>query len=349
MKPFMRHYVLDIRTKMKKVLITGGAGFVGINLVRYLLETRKYKITVLDNLSSGNYQLLKETITEIGGEVEDVSSDAAKKVCFYKMDILDNKDIIRVIKDHELVVHLAAQTGVVSSQKDPFQDARVNIIGALNLLDGSVKNNVQTFVFASSAAPLGEQKPPMDEKKIPKPLAPYGASKLAGEAYCSAFYDSYGLNTVVLRFSNVYGPHSFHKGSVVAQFIKKILKNEPVTVYGDGEQTRDFLYVEDITRVIHEILQTEKKRVSGELFQLGTGVETSVNRLIFYLTDITGLNIEVVYEPERKGEIKRNFASIKKIKKRLRYEPQFELKKGLVKTWEWFKRSEERGRIKEDG
>ena len=179
----------------------------------------------------------------------------------------------------------------------------------------------------------------MDEKKIPRPRAPYGASKLAGEAYCSAFFHSYGLNTVVLRFSNVYGPNSFHKGSVVAQFIKKILKNEPVIVYGDGEQTRDFLYVEDITRVIHEILQTEKKRMSGELFQLGTGIKTSVNRLISYLTDITGLNIDVVYKPERKGEIKLNFASTKKIKDRLGYTSKFELKKGLVKTWEWFKRS----------
>jgi UDP-glucose 4-epimerase len=314
---------------------------VGINLVRYLLETHKYKITVLDNLSIGNYQLLKQTIAEVGGELENGSSDPVKKVCFYKMDILDKMDMIRVIKDHDLVVHLAAQTGVISSQKDPFQDASSNIIGTLNLLDGSVKNNVQKFIFASSAAPLGEQKPPMDERKIPRPRAPYGASKLAGEAYCSAFYHSYGLNTVVLRFSNVYGPHSFHKGSVVAQFIKRILKNEPVTVYGDGEQTRDFLYVEDITRVIHELLQTQRKRMSGEFFQLGTGVETSVNRLISYLTDITGLNIDVVYKPERKGEIKQNFASIKKINKRLGYTSEFELKIGLAKTWEWFKRSKE--------
>jgi UDP-glucose 4-epimerase len=154
---------------MKKVFITGGAGFVGINLVRYLLESRKYQVTVLDNLSSGNYQLLKRTIEEGGGIVEEVnaqvSSDTPGKICFYRMDILDKMDVTRVLKDHEFVVHLAAQTGVVPSQQDPFKDANVNIIGTLNLLNGSVKNNVKKFIFASSAAPLGEQKPPMDEKK----------------------------------------------------------------------------------------------------------------------------------------------------------------------------------------
>jgi len=324
---------------MRKVLITGGAGFVGINLVRYLLETCKYKITVLDNLSSGNYPLLKQVIEAFGGEIENASADTSRNVCFYRMDILDKMAVTRVLKDHELVVHLAAQTGVVPSQQDPFKDANVNVIGTLNLLNGSVKNNLQKFIFTSSAAPLGEQKPPLDEKKIPKPIAPYGASKLAGEAYCSAFYSSYGLNTVVLRFSNVYGPNSFHKGSVVAHFIKKILKNEPLTIYGDGEQTRDFLYVEDIVSIIDKILTNPDPKIGGEIFQLGTGVETSVNHLVDCLKEVTGVPVDVIYLPERKGEIKRNFTSIDKIKKKWGFEPQFNLKTGLEKTWQWFRGS----------
>lgn len=310
---------------MKKVLVTGGAGFVGINLVKYLLETRKYKVNVLDNLSSGSYQLLNQAVDEAGSEIT-----------LFQADILDKTDVNRILPGYEYVVHLAAQTGVIPSQQDPFHDAAVNITGTLNLLDAAVENNIQKFVFASSAAPLGEQKPPLDEKKVPKPLSPYGASKLAGEAYCSAFYHSYGLNTVGLRFSNVYGPNSLHKGSVVALFIKKILKNEPLTVYGDGKQTRDFLYVTDVARVIHDILQSSDKKINGEIFQLGTGVETPVNRLVSYLRDITGLTFEVVYKPERKGEIKRNVSSIKKIENQLGCKPRFDLKKGLEETWRWF-------------
>ncbi len=216
-----------------------------------------------------------------------------------------------------------------------------DITGTLNLLFAAVEHHIQTFVFASSAAPLGEQEPPVHENKIPKPMAPYGASKLAGEAYCSAFYSSYGLNTVVLRFSNIYGPNSFHKGSVVAHFIKKILKNEPLTIYGDGEQTRDFLYVEDIVGIIDKILTSPDPKIDGEIFQLGTGVETSVNQLVDCLKEVTGVPMDVIYLPEQKGEIKRNFASIEKIKKRLGYEPEFHLKKGLEQTWEWFKQSHE--------
>jgi UDP-glucose 4-epimerase len=313
---------------MKKVLVTGGAGFVGINLVKYLLETHKYNVTVLDNLSSGSYQLLNRAVDEAGSEIT-----------LFQADILDKKDVDRILKGHEYVVHLAAQTGVIPSLQDPFHDAAVNITGTLNVLDAAVENNIQKFVFAPSAAPLGEQKPPLDEKKIPKPLSPYGASKLAGEAYCSAFFHSYGLNTATLRFSNVYGPNSWHKGSVVALFIKKILKNEPLTVYGDGKQTRDFLYVTDIARVIHDILQSSDKNINGEIFQLGTGVETPVNRLVSYLRDITGLTFEVLHKPERKGEIKRNVSSIEKIKKQLEYEPWFDLKKGLEETWQWFSKN----------
>jgi len=212
-------------------------------------------------------------------------------------------------------------------------------MGTLNLLRSSVLKGIQRFIFASSAAPLGEQIPPLDENKIPKPLSPYGSSKLAGEGYCSAFYASYGLKTTVLRFSNVYGPYSFHKGSVVAEFIKRILKNKPLTIYGDGNQTRDFLYIDDLASAVIKILESPSENTDGETFQLGSGTETSVNDLIELLKDITGLSIDTIFEPPRKGEINRNYTSIEKIKKHIGYTPTFPIRKGLENTWKWFKRA----------
>jgi UDP-glucose 4-epimerase len=320
----------------KNLLITGGAGFVGVNLVQHLLATRQYKITIIDNLSTGNFELLKEIVAGIGGEVEEQFSTDAQKVCFYKVDILDRDDVAKILKGQHLIVHLAAQTGVMPSLKDPHYDASINVFGTLNLLAAAAENQIQRFIFSSSAAPVGEQTPPIHEAKLPRPLSPYGASKLACEGYCHAFFGSYGLDTVVLRFSNLYGPNSHHKGSVIAHFIKKLLKQEPLTVYGDGDQTRDFLFTGDIVRAIHTILQHSQTPIGGELFQLGTEVETSVNHLIQLLTEVTGINPQIIHEPERKGEIKRNYTSIEKIKQQLNYQPQYQLNKGLQQTWQWF-------------
>ncbi len=315
------------------ILITGGAGFVGLNLIDYILSEGKYKIVVLDNLSSGNINLLKAIIKKRGKNFSEKLSDDTELV-FIKADIRD-KNLDNIFEKTDFVIHLAAQTGVIPSIENPFSDAEINILGTLNLLELSVKHKIKRFVFSSSAAPLGEQIPPLDENKIPRPLSPYGASKLSGEGYLSAFYGSFDLETVVLRFSNVYGIYSYHKGSVVAEFMRRILNGKTLFIYGDGNQTRDFIFAKDLAKVI--IKTVEKKGIGGEIFQLGTGVETSVNQLVEYIREIVRESINVEYKQERKGEIKRNYTSIEKAREILDFEPEFDLKKGIKLTYEWFK------------
>ncbi|MCP5103034.1 MAG: NAD-dependent epimerase/dehydratase family protein [bacterium] len=318
----------------KKILITGGAGFIGINLVRHLLKLKKYSISILDNFSTGNYELLQQVVD--GHMMSEINEPYEAHVSIRNGDIRDRQVVDEAAAGQDAVIHLAAQTGVIPSIENPGTDAEINVLGTLNLLQAAVKQGVKKFIFASSAAPLGEQEPPLDESKVPRPLSPYGASKLAGEAYCSAFHGSFGLDTTVLRFSNVYGPLSYHKGSVIALFIKQILAGKRLVIYGDGYQTRDFLYVGDVCRIIAEIIQADSQKTGGEIFQLGTGVETSVNELVLLLNNLSPDEFDIRFEPERKGEIKRNYTSPQKLFQTLGIKPETRLEKGLGEMWQWF-------------
>ena len=300
---------------MEKVLVTGGAGFIGTNLVLELLK--KYEVRILDLFPERNEEFFKEKGVEI-----------------FKGDIRDFKVVSEAVKGSDTVVHLAAHTDVVLSTKEPRVNFEINVIGTLNLLEASVKSEVDRFIFASSSAALGEQEPPINEKCIPKPISPYGASKLAGEAYCNAFY-SYGLKTSILRFANVYGPYSSNKDSVIAKFMRDLLEEKPLVVYGDGKQTRDFVHVEDICRAIELCFE---KNVAGEAFQIGSGEETSILDLINELERITENKAEVNFKPARSGEILRNFSDISKAKELLGFQPKFSLGEGLKSTYDWFKK-----------
>jgi UDP-glucose 4-epimerase len=226
-------------------------------------------------------------------------------------DILDVDAVTRAVEGMDGVVHLAAQTGVPGSLEDPYYDCETNVIGTLNMLEAIRDAEVKRFVFASSNAPLGRQTPPTTKDKAPLSIAPYGASKLAGEGYCLAYYGSWGLGTVVLRFANIYGPFSVHKSSVVSRFFKDVLTQGKITINGDGEQTRDFIYVRDLTRVI--ILALENK-VAGEIFQIATGVETSITELSTLVQEQISEDISIHYGTSRQGDIRKNYSNITKAK-----------------------------------
>lgn len=324
---------------VKNWLLTGGCGFIGVNLIRVLKKRGDY-VRILDNLSVGSRDDLA-AVTDFD-EVSTASGPKPGHVELMVGDIRDPKAAAEAVKGVDAVVHLAAQTGVMPSLEDPKFDCEQNIAGILNVLMAARDAGVKRFVMASSSAPLGDQDPPVHEMKVPKPVSPYGASKLAGEAYCSAFFGSYGMNTVCLRFSNAYGPYSFKKGSVVALFFRKALAGEPLIIYGDGGQTRDFIHTDDLCQAI---VKGAEGGVGGEVFQVATGVETSVSELTGKIKGLVedglGRKVVIEYRPERKGEIKRSVSDIAKARRVLGYEPVVALDDGLKETWEWF-----RGRIK---
>jgi UDP-glucose 4-epimerase len=302
---------------MKTYLITGGCGFIGVNVVTRLVS-RGARVRVLDNLSLGR----REDIEPLGVEL-------------LVGDIRDELTAEKACKGVDTVVHLAAHTRVVESVTNPELNFEINAKGTLNMLLAARDAGVKKFIFASTGgAILGEQEPPVHEQMVARPISPYGAGKLAGEAYCSAFSGAYGLNTIALRFSNVYGPYSYHKGSVVAQFFKNLIQQEPLVVYGDGEQTRDFLYVDDL---VDALLLADKAEIAAEVFQVASGRETSLRELIDAMKkSIPEFKAEIRYEPARAGEISRNYADIAKARQMLGYDPKTLLEDGLRNTWDWF-------------
>jgi UDP-glucose 4-epimerase len=250
-------------------------------------------------------------------------------------DIRDSDAITTVLSGADAVVHLAAQTGVPRSLEDPRFDLESNVVGTFELLEACRQHGVRRVVLASSAAPLGGAPPPASELVVPQPLSPYGASKLAMEAYASAYRASFGVETVVLRFSNVYGPYSYLKGSVVALWTKQLLRGETIRINGDGRQTRDFVHVDDICDAI--LLALEPGAEPG-LYQLGTGVETSVIELARHMTALFGVDFDerVRFGPPLAAEVPRSYCDITKARNMLGYDPKRSIPEGLESTKVWF-------------
>jgi len=345
--------IVSRNSEDSSILITGGCGFIGANLVTYLLRKGFRNIRILDNVSAGTKENLLDALQGNGDIISRIDGDKITyrvkttfnenvnntiAIDFIIGDIRSYETCLNATQNIDVVVHLAAHTGVIPSIEDPFYDWEVNGKGTLNLLYASVKREVDTFIFASSNATLGSQGPPVDERRPPKPLSPYGSSKLAGEGYCSAFYGSYGLKTVNLRFSNVYGPYSLHKQGVVAQFIKDGILKKTLTIFGDGNQSRDFIHVDDLCLAIYLILSTpaSKGSIWGETFQIGTGREISIAQLARLVQGFFDERIEISFAPKRKGEIVRNRSDIGKAKMAIGFSPRISLEDGARSVYEWF-------------
>ena len=323
-------------------LVTGGAGFVGSNLIAALLaDDATAQVVVLDNFSESDFKefAAAEPLDQAKRIAPAALSwDTVRPLGVVEGDIRDMETVARVTRHADVVVHLAANTGVGPSVANPLLDSEINVGGTLNLLEGARAAGVGRFVFASSGAPAGICEPPITEDIAPRPISPYGASKLAGEAYCSAYATSFNVPTVALRFSNIYGPRSWRKGSVVATFIRQALFGKPITVNGDGNQTRDFIHIADLTRAIRLAATTEN--VSGELYQIATGRETSVNEVLALLQDqfdAVGLpKIDRRWGDRAPTDVMRNFADASKAAHELGWHPHKDLSTGLAETLDWF-------------
>ncbi|MFY9268644.1 MAG: NAD-dependent epimerase/dehydratase family protein [Candidatus Manganitrophaceae bacterium] len=302
-----------------KVLVTGGAGFIGSHLVDRLIQ-EGHQVVVVDNLSTGKKQNLN------------------KEAKFYKMDILSNR-LERIFQKEkpEVISHHAAQMDVRRSVADPAFDAETNILGLLNILECAMKQGTRRVIFASSGgAAYGEQEVfPAPESHPTRPLSPYGVSKLSSEHYLYYYQKVCGLEYTALRYSNVYGPRQdpFGEAGVVAIFTQKMLRGEQPIINGNGMQTRDYVYVEDVVEANMAVLNNKV----NDVFNVGTGLETSVNQLFRYLLEATGSDVKEIHGPEKKGEQVRSCLDFRKIHKMLDWEPRVPLHEGLIKTVAFFK------------
>ncbi|MBW2609878.1 MAG: NAD-dependent epimerase/dehydratase family protein [Deltaproteobacteria bacterium] len=331
-------------------LVTGGCGFIGTNLIKQLISEEGHIIRVVDNLSAGNREDLAAVCDYVEIDINSIANadagdespgsldDTIPPVELIVGDILDNKIALRAAVGVDVIVHLAASTGVGPSVEDPRSDCMNNVIGTLNYLEAARTNGIGRFIFASSGAPVGECQPPIHEELAPHPVSPYGAGKLAGEAYCSAYYRTFGIETVALRFGNVYGPGSCQKDSVVARFIRRATHGETLEIYGDGSQTRDFIYIDDLTRAIRSAATVDE--IGGEVFQIATNAETTVaelvDKLIPFLADQGINNIQVSHKAPRMGDVLRNFSDTSKAREILGWGAEVKIEEGLKLTVEWF-------------
>lgn len=301
----------------KNVLVTGGCGFVGSNLVRKLVESG-YNVSVLDNLSNGRIEYIDDL-----------------DINLVQADIRDFEACGRAFDNVDKVVHLAAYGSVVESVTDPRANFEMNVLGTFNMLKHAVDAGVRKFVFSSTGGALiGNATPPVSESSLPKPISPYGAGKLCCEAYCNAFYESYGLNTISLRFANVYGTNSLHKHGVVNKFVQRLIDSQPLTIFGDGSATRDYIHVSDLCEGIKLALESET--VMHDVIHLATGRETSIRELAMMFLSFGGLDETCLeFKPSRVGEVERNFALFDRASEKLGYAPKVVLEDGLRQTFQY--------------
>ena len=303
-----------------KVVITGGAGFIGSHLVEYW-ESRNAEVHVIDNLRSGNINNI----------------EPFKNVNFHKVSITDREAVFDILENASYVHHLAAMISVPESIQKPIECVDININGLLNILDAAAKHKVKKIVHSSSAAIYGENpESPKEISMLPKPKSPYGITKLDGEYYLQVYHENYALKGIALRYFNVFGPRQDPKSQYAAAipiFISKAIKNEPIIIYGDGEQTRDFVYVKDIVQA--NILAATNENITG-VFNVGRGDAITINEIAKLIIKETNSNSKIIYEETRAGDIKHSLSSINLTTLNLGYKPKYSLSDGLKETIKYF-------------
>ncbi|MFW9995299.1 MAG: NAD-dependent epimerase/dehydratase family protein [Candidatus Odinarchaeota archaeon] len=302
-----------------KILVTGGAGFIGSHIVELLLN-EGHEVEILDDFSTGrveNLETFKSHVRVVKGSILD------KELLEEQFDGLD------------LVIHLAAQISVARSLENPYNDAEINVLGAIRIADFCLAQDVKHLLFASSGGAIYGDPPelPATEKTPPSPLSPYAVSKLAFENYLG-YYRSKGLQSCIMRLSNIYGPRQDPRGEagVISIFLENVRNGKPLTVYGDGTSSRDYLYVQDLAKLVALLV---KKPVNG-YFNVSSGEETRLMDLIELVKEITGTEPVLHHAPLRPGEVKNVYLSNQRIKQLTGWRPVTPLKNGMISVWEWF-------------
>ena len=313
---------------MATYLVTGVAGFIGSTLARELLAQGQ-KVRGLDNFSTGK----RENVTEILGQID-----------LHEADVLDLDALHRACRGVDYVLHEAAIPSVPRSVKDPLGNNRANVDGTLNLLVACRDAKVKRVIYAASSSAYGDTPTlPKREDMPPNPISPYATAKLAGEYYMTSFYRCYGLETVCLRYFNVFGPRqdptSPYSG-VLAKFITQMLSGEQPTIFGDGKQSRDFTYIENVVRANLLACRAEASKVAGKVINVATGRRTDLYQTFLILKKLIGYSGDVKYGPERAGDVKHSLADISRAEQFLGYQPTVNFEEGLSRTVEWYRSHE---------
>jgi nucleoside-diphosphate-sugar epimerase len=318
--------VKNFENETLKILVTGGAGFIGSHLVDALVS-QGHRIIVFDNLSSGKLSNL---------------ADVKSRIEFVPGDIRDLDLLMKILGGCDLVYHMAAMVSVNQTVKEPVVSSQINDVGTLNVLEACRKNKVRRLIFSSSSAIYGDAPElPKHEKMCSKPQSPYAVQKITGENYACIYNELYGVETVCLRYFNVFGPRqdpSSPYSGVISIFMNKAAAKESPFIYGDGNQTRDFIFVADV--VLANILATKKNEAAGMAFNIGTGHQITINELWELICRINQVRILPKYAPPRQGDIKHSMASVETARTILDFNPRYSIEKGLIVTNDWYQKNQ---------
>jgi UDP-N-acetylglucosamine 4-epimerase len=312
-----------------RILVTGGAGFIGSNLVESLLKNPQVELVrVLDNLATGTIKNIEEFVPN-------------PKFEFLEGDIRNYEACLKATDGIDLVSHQAALGSVPRSINDPLTTNEVNISGTLNIFTAAKENRIKRVVYAASSSTYGDHPGlPKVEDAIGNPLSPYAVTKYVNELYAKVYANAYGLQTIGLRYFNVFGPKQNPAGpyaAVIPLFIKAVLDNEPPTINGDGEHSRDFTYVANAVHANECALFTQNAKAVNEVYNVAIGERTSLNQLFEMIKEVAGSDLAPKYGPERRGDVKHSLADISKAKELMTYHPSVSIKQGLKTTFEWYR------------